>query len=188
LESAYWFLEAGDHTFKTVVIDTVTNVQDLAIRHVMQEHKKDEADAGGWGSMTKAMWGEVSSMLKTWLTNFRNLPMNVVFLAQERVFNAGDDENEDGQLAPEAGPRLMPSIVSHINAAVDLIGNSFIREKIKRKKVDGKVEEERTVQYCLRIGPHGYYVTKVRKPKDVEIPAFLVDPTYEDILELRNGG
>jgi hypothetical protein len=43
------------------------------------------------------------------------------------------------------------------------------------------------VQYCARVGAHGYYLTKVRKPKSVELPAFLVDPTYEDLLELKNG-
>ena len=188
-EQLYWFLENGDHDFETVIVDTVTNLQELAIREVASANKKKDAD-GGWGTMSKQMWGEVSSMLKTWITNFRNLPdLNVVFLAQERLFNAGDEsENDDGQIAPEVGPRMMPSVGSTLNAAVDLVGHCFIREEHKRvKDKNGKVKEVRNTQYCLRIGPHAYYTTKIRKPRDAEVPSFLIDATYDDLVELKNG-
>lgn len=188
-EQLYWYLEEGDHDFETVIIDTVTNLQELAIKQVASENKKKDAD-GGWGTMTKQMWGEVSSMLKTWITNFRNLKgLNVVFLAQERLFNAGDEaESDDNQIAPEVGPRMMPSVGSTLNAAVDLVGHCFIREDHKRvKDKNGKVREKRETQYCLRIGPHAYYTTKVRKPRDAEVPSFLVDASYEDLAELKNG-
>lgn len=190
-EQLYWYLEDGDHDFETVIVDTVTNLQELAIKEVAAANKKKaKGDDGGWGTMTKQMWGEVSSMLKTWITNFRNLKgLNVVFLAQERIFNMGDEaDNDDNQIAPEVGPRMMPSVGSTLNAAVDLVGHCFIREDHKRKKdKNGKVKEVRSTQYCLRIGPHAYYTTKVRKPRDAEVPSFLIDATYDDLVELKNG-
>ena len=192
LEEIYWYLSEAKHTFKTVILDTVTQMQELAIRHVLTKSKKkvEEGDEGGWGTMTKQTWGDVATLMKTWIGHYRELGINVVFLAQERIFNAGDDVAEDvGQIDPEVGPRLMPSVSSTLNAAVDVIAHLFVREKIvrKRDKATKKTEETRTIQFCARVGPHGYYITKVRKPKDVVTPAFLVDPTYEDLIELRDG-
>ena len=187
IEKIYWYLSEADHKFKSVIIDTATQMQELAIKKVLEDSKKNTEDAGGWGTMSKQMWGEVSSLLKVWLMNFRNLDMNVVFVAQERLFNAGDEADTDGQLAPEVGPRLMPSVGSTLNAAVDLIGNSFIRETTKRIRKEGKIEEVRRTEFCLRVGPHSYYTTKVRKPRAVTVPAFLVDPTYDDLVALRTG-
>lgn len=188
-EQVYWFLENGEHKFKTVILDTVTQLQELAIRQVLSKAKKSDEDAGGFGTMSKGQWGDVATLMKTWLMNFRNLGFNVVYLAQERVFNAGDDAPEDNQIAPEVGPRLMPSVGSTLNAAVDYIGQTFVREHIVRKRdpKTKKVEEMKSVQYCLRVGPHSYYTTKVRSIKSTKIPSFLVDATYEDLVELRAG-
>jgi hypothetical protein len=188
LEQLYWYLADAKHSFKTVIIDTVTQMQELAIKHILSTNKKNTEDAGNWGSMSKQMWGETASLLKSWIMNYRNLDLNCVFIAQDRVFNAGDEaDTEDGQLKPEVGPRLMPSVGSTLNAAVDLIGNTFIREESKRVRKDGKLIEQRKTQYCLRIGPHSVYTTKVRTTKDTKVPAFLVDATYEDLIELKNG-
>jgi hypothetical protein len=188
LEQLYWFLDSGKHPFKTVIIDTVTQMQELAIKHILASAKKNTEEAGNWGSMSKQMWGETASLLKTWLMNFRNLPVNCVFIAQDRIFNGGEEaDTEDGQLQPEVGPRLMPSVGSTLNAAVDLIGNTFIREENKRVRKDGKLIEVRKTQYCLRIGPHSVYTTKVRTTRGTKVPAFLVDATYDDLVELKNG-
>jgi energy-coupling factor transporter ATP-binding protein EcfA2 len=189
LEQVYWFLESGKHKFKTLILDTVTQMQELAITRVLEKKKKDVEDAGGWGTLTKGDWGDVASLVKTWIMNFRGLKMNVVFIAQERVFNAGDEAGgEDGAIAPEVGPRLSPSVRSTLEAAVEVIGHAFVREKVTRKRgADKKIEETRVIQFCLRVGPHTYYTTKVRKPKGTITPAFLIDPTYEDLVELRAG-
>lgn len=189
IEQIYWYLENGEHPFKTVILDTTTQMQELAIRHVLSKAKKSDEDAGGFGTMTKQMWGDTATLMKTWLINYRGLGINIVYLAQERIFNAGDDAPEDNQIAPEVGPRMMPSVGSTLNAAVDYIGQTFIREHILRKRdpKTKKVEENKTVQYCLRVGPHAYYTTKVRSLKKVKIPSFLVDATYDDLVELRNG-
>lgn len=186
----YWYLEDDEnHDFETIIIDTVTMMQDFAIRHVAsKKDKKMKGVPGEFGTLTKQDWGEVSSLMKTWIMNFRELPLNIVFIAQERIFNAGDESDDiDGQIAPEVGPRLMPSVASTLNAAVDLLGNCFIREKVTKKRVKGKISEDRVTQYCLRIGPHAYYTTKVRKPKSAEIPRFLVDAEYDDIVEVMKG-
>jgi len=190
LEQLYWYLLANPDDIKSVILDTMSYAQELAIKCVLEQHGKGtgEGQLGGWGTMTKGMWGEVSSKLKPFITNMRDLEeMNVVFIAHDRVFNADDEDDNAGSIAPSVGPRLMPSVASTLNAAVGVIGNTFIRERFKVIGEGKNKREKRIVEYCLRIGPHAYFITKVRKPKGVDMPEVIVDPSYEDILELMTG-
>lgn len=190
-EKVYWFLKKHPKRYKTVVVDTMSMLQQIVIQERAAENKKDVSEAGSWGSMTKKDWGDVSALMKEWVINYRDLTdvgINVVFIAQDRVFNVGEDEDEDNNaIAPEVGPALSPSIAKVLNASVTVIGNTFIREKKVEKKVEGKKVVKKKIQYCLRIGPNPTYVTKVRKPRSVTAPAYIVDPTYEAIIEVIKG-
>lgn len=187
-EDAYWYLKSSKNIFKTVILDTTTMLQQLKIMDMMGvKLEKAGKQAGDWGTMTKQDWGEVSSYLKTWITNYRNLKMNVIFIAQERVFNV-DTEEEEGLLDPEIGPSLSPSVKSHLNAAVSVIANTFIRRRVIRKKNDkGRTIETEKIEYCLGIGPSSVYTRKVRKPKAFKLPDVIVDPEYEDIIAVIEG-
>lgn len=179
IEQVYWMLQSGDHPFKTVVIDTVTQMQDVCMDTILEEDNKDFA--------TKRDWGTVSGLMKTWIVNYRDLTetgMDVVFIAQERVHDSeSEDENEEGQLDPTVGPRLMPSVAAILNASVKVIGHTFIREVVKRN-LDSI---ERKAYFCLRLGPHPYYITKIRKPKDSECPDYISNASYDKIIEIMRG-
>jgi len=192
LEMTYWWLKKNPGNYGTIVIDTITGAQDMALKKVLEGTDKDPDKAGEWGVMTKRQWGQAASLMKSWITNIRSLTddgVEVVFNAQERIFNSEDEADPEEQLAPEVGARLMPSVRDHLNASVHVIGNTFIREKIIKKKVEGrrKPQEVAKTQYCLRIGPHPIYDTKVRKPKRVKVPPVIVDPSYDDILSFIQG-
>jgi hypothetical protein len=188
IEEVYWHLKKNPGKYKTIVLDTVTMIQGLAMEHVASKNKKKLEGLGNWGTMTKQEWGQTAQLMKTWLVNFRNLPMEVVFIAQDRVFNFDGEEDDAGEvLMPEVGPRLMPSVASSLNAAVHVIGNTFVRMRYSKKEVNGKKKETRRAEYCLRVGPNPVYITKVRKPKSVEAPSFIIDPTYDDIIETIEG-
>lgn len=192
LEEAYWWLHKDEaDKYSTVVIDTVSQLQQLTVKEMIGDKGRGGKKAGDWGSMTKQDWGAVSAKMKEWIVNFRDLTKlgyQVVFIAQDRVFNLGDDEDvSDDQIAPEVGPALSPAIAKVLNAAVSVIGNTFIRSRIIKKEVKSKKKRIEKLDYCLRIGPNSVYVTKVRKPRDIEAPSFIMDPTYEDILDIIKG-
>lgn len=188
LEETYRWLRDNPKAYKTVVIDTITQVQQILIEEISgKSAKRSGKQPGDWGTMTKAQWGKVSSKLKSLITDFRDLPMNVVFLAQQRVFNVDVEDGTDGEIDPEVGPNLTQSTMSHLCGAVKVIGNTFIRSKTIVKRVDGKKTEKEVVEYCVRLGPTSSYITKIRKPKSIRMPAFVSDPTYEDILEIIEG-
>lgn len=188
-EMAYWYLKEHPDEYRTVVIDTVSQLQNACINHILEKKNKDSTCAGDWGIMTKREWGEAASLLKVWITRFRDLEMEVVFVAQDRTFNLDDEVDPEQMLDPEVGPQLMPSVVKHLNAAVHLIANTFIREHVASVKVKGRRQkkEVRRIQFCVRVGPNPVYITKVRKPRAVVLPSVIVDPDYGDLQALIKG-
>lgn len=192
-ELMYWWLKSNPGKYDTLILDTMSQLQQLCIRKVLEDKQKDADRAGDWGVMTKREWGDVAALMKTWILNVRDLPMQVVFIAQDRTFNTGEEDEAQG-LEPEVGPALSPSIMKALNAAVHFIGNTFIRRrtvkvKVKSKVAKGKIvikEVERT-EFCMRIGPSALYITKIRKPKHMVPPAVVVDPHYEQLIKLMKG-
>ena len=182
----YWLLDNPDE-YKTVVMDTVTQLQEIVIKDVMRAKKKDLERAGDWGSMTKRDWGDASQKMKHWIVNFRNLPVEMVFIAQDRR-DLDDEEDAESMLIPEIGPRLMGSVAKLLNAAVNVIAYTFIR--LQLTKIDegkGKTSTKRKIQYCLKLGPDPIVTTKVRKPKGARLQSVIVDPTYDDLIDAIEG-
>jgi len=177
LEDLVWFLRE-DKKYKTVGIDTVSQVQELILKHLLGDNPME------WGQITQRTWGLASVKLKNFITDLRDIEhINTIFIAHDRVFNSNEDEDyddDDSKIDPVVGPRLMPSAAAVLNASVSFIGNTFIREK--KVKVKGKSKMK--IKYCLRIGPHHYYITKVRKPKEFELPQVIENPTYDKVHEL----
>jgi len=181
-EDVYWSLEGGEHEFKTVVIDTISGLQDLSALEV-----KSRNGASPDSAISQRMWGEIASMMKEWIFNYRDLNMNVVFLAHERVRESeSEDSLDEGQLDPEVGPNVIPSVSKTLCAAVGVIGNTFIKQSfVKSKKNPGK--SIRKVEYCLRIGPHPFYLTKIRTSKTITIPESIPDASYDKLKALITG-
>lgn len=182
LQDVFWSLEAGDHDYQTVVLDTVSGMQDLAITDAKTKDGKS-ADS----PTTQKMWGEVSGSMKEIIFQFRDLPINVVFLAHERVKESeSEDELDEGRLDPEVGPNVIPSVSKTLCAAVKVIGNTYIKQSFK--KIVGKPREtKRTVEYCLRVGPHPFYITKIRTSKLNKVPEYIPNATYEKIIDVISG-
>jgi len=190
LEDTYYFLKEHPKSYKTVGIDTATQLQQVFIEEVVSGSRKGRS-VGDWGSMTRRQFGDVAALMKEWVLNFRNLTdlgMEIVFIAQERTSTVDDDGRADENLlVPEVGPAVMPSIATHLNANVSVIGNTFIRIKRTKVKKGTKTTEKEHAQYCLRVGPNPVYTTKFRKPRGIIAPSFIEDPTYKDILDVMKG-
>lgn len=190
LEAIYWALKKGKlkdlngKRFKTIGFDTATRMQEMFIEDVTGAN-----EPMSWGTLSRKQFGEVSGGMKKTITDFRDLEdMEVVFLAQQRVFNVDDDDDNDhGDLPPEIGPHMMPSVATHLNASVNTIGQTYKRLKVEKKEVGKKIIKKEKLQFCLFIGPNPVRTTKIRKPKSVVPPAYLINPTYEDLIEALKG-
>jgi len=153
IDLAYWYLHGGNHEFKTVVIDTVTSLAQLCMKFVLgDEASRDPTKDPNMPS--KREWGKVGELMRTVILNFRNLPMHVVFLAQERRGFSDDADDE----APEIFPEVSPSVRTTLTASVDIIGRLFVKEVVESK--GGK--KVPVPSYRMLIGPSERYVTKDR--------------------------
>ena len=174
LEEIFWYLESSGK-YKSVILDQISSLQDLAMEHAMAEEGKE--------IMSQRLWGVVSGLMKIWLLNYRDLvdkSINVIFLAHDRT-NKGEGNEDDDTIDPQVGARLMPSVSGFLNGVVKAIGNTFVREVFLEDK-------SRKVEYCMRIGPHAYYTTKLRNPMGTDCPESIVDPTFDKLMSLMIQG
>jgi len=176
-EDLYWYLLDNPTKYKTLSLDTTTQLAQMVITKFK-----------GKGNMSRRVYGESSSYLNPWLIQFSELPLITVFIAQEKLFG-GFDEVDDDEIAPEVGLSIMPSIASTINAAVDVIGNTFIREVSQRIKTNRGLKVKVSTEYCIRIGPHARYLTKIRRDPSLggEVPKIMVNPSHQKIINLMEG-
>src|SRR3990167_7590649 len=91
IEEIYWYLKSkhGSH-YATLVLDTVTKMQDLAIFEAKRQAGRD-AD----GPMSQQLWGSAAGLVRHWLEAFRELDINLVILAQDRVTETDEDDDSD---------------------------------------------------------------------------------------------
>ncbi len=190
LETAYWFLKSINKKLKTpyetVVLDTVTQMEQLALRYVMNK----EAEEFGMDVDTKADiklpyrndYGNAASLMKAWIPRFRDLKndgLNVIFNVQEKRGNS-EEMDED---VHEVFPAMMPSTKNILCGAVDFIGHTEIKEVTKTVG-----DEVKTVPvFVLRVGPSSKYLTKFRVPIGCSLPQFLVNPNFDEIKQLTEG-
>lgn len=188
IEDAFWYVKKSNK-YKTVVIDTVSGAQEISMRRLLREmgEEPEEGQLGGWGTLHKSDWGTIAGDMKSLIFDYRSLECNVIFIAHDRTSKEEFEGDEDGGITPQVGPRLMPSVVTTLNGAVGMIGNTFIRERTREIRIGKKKRKKVLKEYCLRIGPHAYYVTKARKPKEIKCPDVLADPSYDQLLELIEG-
>lgn len=184
----------GKLKYRTVILDTMTQLQSLLTveKGVNSKLKKSTGKKrpGDYGTLTRQDWGEIAGDLKAVIMDIRNLPMHSVFIAQERVFNAGDEEDDGAdQLVPEVGTRLMPSVNSDLCASVTIVGNCFVRLRIEKVKdpETKKTTRQAHKDFCLRVGPNEVYTTKIRKPKGIKAPDYITDPTFKKIKAIMKG-
>jgi hypothetical protein len=137
----YWYLQEGSHEFDSVAIDGITALQTLCMNFVLGE--ATQLDASRDPDMpTRQVWAKVTQLMKTQITNYRNLPLNVVFTALTRRNIIGEEEGEGES---SVGPACSPSVSAHLEAAVDIIGYIYKREvMVKVRGTDKKQPRTRT--------------------------------------------
>ena len=77
LTELYNFLKKGEHKYNTVVIDSITEINEIIKSDIEKKTGRTVKDED---------WDELGKRIRKVLRNFRDLPMHVVFIAQERYF------------------------------------------------------------------------------------------------------
>lgn len=169
---AYWMLKEGDHPYESVVLDTLTGMQGLCIKQILKEGE-DRDPTKDPKVMSQREWGKLAELMKEQVLNFRNLPMHVVYTAQQRIIDDPDTE------AREIVPDLSPGSRGPATAAVEIIGHVYQKEvRGVNKKTKREVSKWET---RLLVGPHEEYITKDRTGA---LPRIMRNPTIPMMIEV----
>lgn len=120
IRSIEHYLDAIDQVLKLsdkidlLVVDTLTGLQSRAIKEVK----------GRRGEMNQKKWGQAGGKVIECISETRNFPKDVIYLAQERR-----KEKDD---VMSVAPSLTPSIREALSSSVDWVGRLYVEEG-KRK-------------------------------------------------------
>jgi len=155
------YLRYESHGYSWVGVDTITATQVLAVRKTIHERELS-ADAH---IISMPEWGKVGELAGEFYLRFRQLPLHVIFLAQEQM-----RDGEGGM--PEYQPSISPGSLLKLQPAMFLMGRLYTREVESATPGGHEVSVERR----LRVGPHQGAMTKVRALPGRSLPAVIRNP------------
>ena len=123
LKDLHLYLKTQPHNFETVVIDSITEINDII---------KSDIEKRTGKAMQLQDWGTLAKDIKTILRNFRDLPMHVLFIAQEMV-----DEKDENGTASKVVPSLNGKASTEIAYFMDIVGYVYITKTGDHKVITG---------------------------------------------------
>jgi len=151
----------NEHTYKTVVIDTITALQELKLSELLAESGDD---APSWDH-----WNKLNAATIRMTRDFRNLATsrgwNIIFVCWET-----EEKNEQtGSVLTR--PAMTPASAKSIMGMVDIIAHLGFDSNGQRK---------------LQLQGSGHLAAKVREPITgvTHLPESITDPSLVSILEI----
>lgn len=167
---AYWYLKDGNHPFESVALDTVTEMNGLALEFVLGEAEERDPTRER-AQPDKRTWGRAGQLMRGMLLAYRNLPMHVIFCAQERRIRDQDTEE-----LVEITVDLPNSSRGVAMGSVGILGRMMPQET--RVKRGGKTRKEWIDR--LVVAPNEIVQTKDRT---AALGRVLRNPTGTKIIE-----
>ena len=156
-------LRKGHSEFKTVIVDSVTEDHRLSMDKIMTDtvDKFPERDIE---VPAQREWGKAGEQVRKLIRAYRDLPMNVIFIALEGI------EQDKEQNIKAIGPALPGKLLKEVPGYVDIVGRMYTKT-ITREGKDIVVRG----LYCANRDK------AIGKDRTNSIPIPLVDPTMAKI-------
>jgi hypothetical protein len=159
-------LRKGEHGYKTIVLDSITEIQKFGMYEIMRRTLQDDPDRDpdlpGIGE-----WGKNTEQMRRTIRAFRDLPMNTIFIA----LGATDQDKKGNRLTK---PALSAKLSAEIAGFLDVVCYMY-------KKTDKDTEE---VKRLLLTAGTDEYIAKDRTDK---LPPILEAPTMQSIHQIMFG-
>ncbi len=157
-------LRTEQHTYKTLVIDSLDWAEPLVWDHVCKKASKPDIEAFGYGKGYIAALSEWRILLNR-ASSLRDLGMNIIFIAhsvRKSVKNPEGDDYESWVV------KLHEKASGLIKEWVDVVG--FAAHDIATTEVNGRVKGLSTGERVLKVQPHPAYDAKTRLHLPVSVP------------------
>src|SRR5690625_556734 len=162
----YWILKTQKHPFEAVAWDTSTIALEMALQQVLAEKVQRRPDRSAYKAEMDD-FGRAARIMRTWITNYRSLPMHKIWVAHERVDEMPDEATGTTEVEWYV-PDLQASVRSYLLGLVSLIGYSYVA-RTKAGKLSYRMAFERPG--TLAADRYGV------------MPRALANPTWGKILE-----
>lgn len=161
LSKAFNALAKGGHGYKTVVLDSVTEIQKFGMYEIMERTLREDPDRDpdlpGIGE-----WGKNTEQMRKVIRAFRDLPMNTIFTALAR-----NEKDKKGRTSTK--PSLSAKLADEVAGFLDIVVYMY------RKEVDDVQER------CLLTQATDEITAKDRTDN---LPPALKDPTMSILYDL----
>ena len=158
---AFDFLKLGEHKYKTVVIDSLTEIQRKSMDSILKKTNRDKPQIQDWGSNIE----QIRKMVRY----FRDLPMNVIVIGLDQQIEQ-DDMTGTTKRAPALQGRSLPQ---EVMGYYDIVGYMFAQERVKQ---DNSGEKE--IVRAIRVQPSQNVYAKDRSGK---LPIY-IQPNFVDMF------
>jgi hypothetical protein len=121
MQDVYNVLYTGDHPYKTVILDSLTEIQKFNMDQIMIDliTKKPEVDPDVPGMRE---WGKNLEQVRRMVRGFRDLDMHTIFTALEK------DDKDDVTGARKVYPMLSGQLAKQVAAFMDVVGYYYVKQ------------------------------------------------------------
>ena len=158
MQQVYNALYDGDHPYKTVVLDSLTEIQKFSMYNIMTDliQKRPDLDPDVPGMRE---WGKNLEQMRKMVRGFRDLEMHTIFTA----LNMSDKDQKTGLTTMQ--PMLSGKLAKEVAAFLDVVVYYYVKQigdgsdaEFKRllltQKTDAQVAKDRTGKLPMIIeGP-----------------------------------
>lgn len=164
-----------DKTYASVAVDTFSMITNIWIDANATQKKK---------KMTQQMWGDLKIATEELIKIFHEVAENHVVALS--CHEANDTiEGMDDEVIPDFGPSTTKGSRIYLQGMANY-GLHFT--KVKRDIVDKATgEEKEVVKYAAHLGPNPYYWTKLQIEDSIKVPAMMLNPSYDRVIEKIGG-
>lgn len=187
LDEIYNFLRLKRHDYEWVALDPTTRIHGFSLKFVMgmaQERSLDTKPT----LVQKQHYGQAGELTKEMLWKFHQLPMGIIYTAQERQVdaNTGDEDEDSEDAVTMYVPDLPKGARAAVNSIVDVIGRLYVVNATVKVKRGSEIAEKEVKQRRLWLESSIQYDTGYRS--DFVLPSYLKNPTVPRLVELMSTG
>ena len=170
MQAAYDELYEGKHKYKTVVLDSLTEIQKFSMLNIMEDLVKDPRNADRDPDIPSIReWGKNIEQIRKMVRAFRDLPMTAIFTA---LVNE-DKNSKTGAL--ERKPSLSGKLAGEVAGFLDIVAYYYV----KPVAISGTSPPEYEQQRLLLTMQTEDVIAKDRSDR---LPSVIKAPTMQDIL------
>lgn len=160
MQEVYDALFSGDHEYRTVVCDSLTEIQKFSMYNIMEfTVRKDPERDPDVPSMRE--WGKNIEQIRKFVRGFRDLPMHTVFTALAK----SDKDNKTG--AVKTTPGLSGKLANEVAGFLDIVGYQYT-----------KVIDDEVRRFLLTTATDKF----VAKDRSGHLPPTIEAPTMEKVF------